>query len=334
MAPTSGRVARLLQQVDVASGRGLELGPLTNPVVRRAAGAANDVTGTVDVRYLDHVDTEALRDRYRPHAGFDIDAIVPIDYASGGRSIKDTVGDDAPFDYVIASHVIEHVPDLIGWLADVGSVLTAEGVLSLAIPDHRHCFDVLRTPTTVAEVVEAQLLGATVPSPRQVFDHHVSARSWHGQIAWCDDAPLEELQAVHPEAEALERATAAASGTYDGVHCWVFTPRSFVDLFAALHRLQLVPFDVVSCSPTEGGEFFAVLRPAEPSHATVPVALDRGRGTSLTAEQRVRLADTEMLLSAVTAERDAMLASSSWKITAPARQANALAARLRSRLRR
>lgn len=334
MGPTSARVARLLEPVDVAGGIGLELGPLTNPVVRRDMVDARDGSVTADVRYLDHVDTAALRDRYRTHAGFDVEAIVPIDYASAGRSIRSTVGADAPFHYVIASHVVEHVPDLIGWLTDVRSVLADDGVVSLAVPDHRRCFDVLRTPTVLADVVEAHLLAATVPSTRQVFDHHISARSWRGQIAWNDDPPLDELAPVHPDEEALERATAAAAGRYDDVHCWVFTPRSFVDLFAGLQRLALVGFDLVSCSETESGEFFAALRPADPLHATVPGGQGSGRRVPATAEQRERLTHSTSELDALRREHAAMLASRSWSVTSPLRRANAYAARIRTRLRR
>ncbi len=102
------RTAHLVGSIDLATAKGLELGPLNNPVVRKSDG---------DVRYLDHVDTEALRARYASHEGFDLDSIVPIDYVSWTGSIRSAVGDDGPFDYVIASHVIEHVPDLIRWLA-------------------------------------------------------------------------------------------------------------------------------------------------------------------------------------------------------------------------
>ncbi len=329
------RVARMLAPIDVTRGKGLELGPLANPVVERAGGdGAIDGTTGLDIRYLDHVDTAALRDRYRTHRGFDVDAIVPIDYASDGRTIRATVGADVPFDYVVASHVIEHVPDLIGWLADLRSVLGDAGVVSLAVPDHRRCFDIVRSPSVLADMIEAHLVRAKVPSPRQVFDHYAGARSWNGLISWESDPPLAELAPVHPEAKAFERATAAADGHYEDVQCWLFTPQSFVDLFAGLHRLGLVAFDVVSCSETVGCEFFVTLRAADPAHATVPgVAPLPGRVPQL-AGQREELAWCRRDLDALRVERDAMLASRSWHLTAPIRSLNAVAGRVRSKLRR
>ncbi len=257
------RTNRLVGGIDLATAKGLELGPLFNPLIPRSSG---------NIRYIDHVDTDALRARYASHVGFDVDAIVPIDYASGGRSIAETVGADAPFDYVVASHVVEHVPDLIGWLADLRSVLADDGLLALIVPDQRRCFDALRQPTVLADVVAAHLQGAATPSARQVFDHYASAVGRAGQIGWDGEAPLDELTAIHPEAEAMERATAAAAGgDYDDVHCWVFTPSSFCRVLAGLQRLGLVAFDVVDCSETFGIEFFVRLRPADPALArTLP----------------------------------------------------------------
>src|SRR4249920_2000015 len=108
------RTDLLLESIDVGTSKGLELGPLANPVVRRDMG---------DISYLDHVDVESLRARYATHIGFDVDAIVPIDFVSHTGSVREAVGEDVVFDYVIASHVIEHVPDLVGWLNDIRSVM-------------------------------------------------------------------------------------------------------------------------------------------------------------------------------------------------------------------
>jgi SAM-dependent methyltransferase len=280
------RTAQILRSIDLASTKGLELGPLHNPVVRRSDG---------DIRYLDHVDTDALRARYASHVGFDIDAIVPIDYAIGDGTISAAVGDDAPFDYVIASHVIEHVPDLIGWLNDVRGVLVDGGVLSLAVPDHRCCFDALRSPTVAADVVHAHLDHATVPSARQVFDHYASAVLWHGLIAWSEEPPFDELVPVHGEPEALERATAAATlGEYVDVHCWVFTPRT-----------------------------------AEPCDATVPAIDGASPRAAEAAVVRQELTAARAALASVTAELAMVKRSRSWKITQPLRGLNAVRRRHR-----
>lgn len=310
-----GRTDALLKSIDVATSKGLELGPLINPVVLREMG---------DIRYIDHVDTDALRARYATHVGFDVDAIVPIDYVSHTGSIHDAVGPDIPFDYVIASHVIEHVPDVIGWLGDIRSVLRDDGVLSLAIPDHRRCFDALRSPTVTADLIHAHLTTPTIPSPRQVFDHYSSAVAWRGLISWEEEPPFEELVLIHSETEALERATTAStSGDYLDVHCWTFTPSSFTRLFGALTRLRLVPFSLESCSETVGGEFFATLRVADAATAVSPTV---GDGLLPTASEH---AAVRAELRAGGPELKRVLASRSWQVTGPLRAVNRLLARLR-----
>jgi SAM-dependent methyltransferase len=322
----------LLASIDVAASKGLELGPLTKPVVARHRG---------DIRYIDHVDTEALRARYASHDGFDVDAIVAIDYASGDRSIAEAVGADAPFDYVVASHVVEHVPDLVRWFADVRSVLRDGGVLALAVPDHRCCFDALRSPTVPAEAVEAHLRGAVVPSPRQVFDHYHSAVSWRGVIAWSDEVPPAELAPVHSEREAYDTAAmVAATGAYHDVHCWVFTPRSFCALVASLQQLQLVPFSIEACSDSIGGEFFVTLRAATVESAVVaPSCLDvtvppPGRASE-TARVRSELREATARSDHDRAALAAVHASRSWRLICRVASARALARRLaRTALRR
>ncbi|MCY7273284.1 MAG: class I SAM-dependent methyltransferase [Phormidesmis sp. CAN_BIN44] len=67
--------------------------------------------------------------------------IVDVDYVWGEKSLIDLLETEAPLDYVIASHVIEHVPDFIGWLSEVRGILKPGGILSLAIPDKRQCLD-------------------------------------------------------------------------------------------------------------------------------------------------------------------------------------------------
>jgi len=146
--------------------RGLEIGPLHTPRFPRSR---------YEVHYVDHASTEDLRAKYASDAFMadHLDEIVEVDFVwSGGARLLDVVGDAAPFDWVFASHVIEHAPDMIGWLRDVGSVLADGGRLCLAIPDKRLCFDVNRDLTTMADLVDAHLRGLSAPGFRQIYDFH------------------------------------------------------------------------------------------------------------------------------------------------------------------
>jgi SAM-dependent methyltransferase len=239
------RFERVREHIDVAGGRGLEIGPLTSPIVTRDLG---------DVRYVDHLSTDDLRTKYAPDPLVDEDAIVPIDFVWGSRTLAEAVGPAAPFDYVVASHVLEHVPDLVGWLEEVSEVLRPGGRLSVALPDRRYTFDVRRRDTDVSEVVEAYLLGLRRPAVRATFDHfyrHVPVDAgaiWSG-LRGHDDPPPDAETAI---AFAL---SAANTDAYVDTHCWVFSDAAFLDLIATLIRLDLVHLRVVAFRPTQPWDF-------------------------------------------------------------------------------
>ena len=113
------RRAKILEGLDIARSRGVEIGPLHAPLVANSDG---------EVIYVDHADAEALRAKYArdPIVG-DVSKIVDVDAIWGERSLAERLGERVPVDYVIASHVLEHVPDLISWLQEVRSVLAPTG---------------------------------------------------------------------------------------------------------------------------------------------------------------------------------------------------------------
>jgi len=187
------RNEKLLHCIDLASQIGVEIGPLDKPIVTREMGR---------VRYVDHDITEALRLKYADFDNVDTDKIVDVDYIWGEKSLVDLTQAEAPFDYIVASHVIEHVPDFIGWLREVRGILKPGGILSLAIPDKRQCFDYHRHPSKPADVVEAYLRRHKKPSPRQIFDHFASAVSFQGDIAWNGVVNTSEFVRFHSAVEA------------------------------------------------------------------------------------------------------------------------------------
>src|SRR5258706_9842625 len=124
------RKGKLLHSVDVSSTVGLEVGPLDHPIVAKSEGS---------VFYVDHASRQDLVAKYAndPNVA-DLAKIVGVDFIWGASSLRQTIPPHLSFDYVIASHVIEHVPDVIGWLREVSDVLKPEGMLCLAIPDRRY----------------------------------------------------------------------------------------------------------------------------------------------------------------------------------------------------
>lgn len=253
----AARRARILGEIDLASGRCLEIGPLANPVV------GPDVA---DVRYVDVVDRDGLLAHYAGHSTVDADAVPAIHFTltrpdGTVATLAEAVGADAPYQHVVASHVIEHVPDMIGWLRDVAGVLEEDGALVLAIPDRRYCFDARRTPTTAGQVVQAHLDGDRTPSARAVVDHFLRAVDFSAERAWRGETPPEE--SAHPVDDVLRELARQRDGEYVDCHVWPLSPRGFADLVGDLLRLGFIDFAVERLTATRVGdqEFYATLRP-------------------------------------------------------------------------
>ena len=56
--------------------------------------------------------TEELRRWYAINDTVNVDDIVEVDHVWGDQTLAECVGATGAYDYLVASHVIEHVPDL------------------------------------------------------------------------------------------------------------------------------------------------------------------------------------------------------------------------------
>ena len=260
------------------------------------------------------------------------DADIDIDIDTGGGPLAPIMPHTV--NYAVASHVAEHVPDLLGWLADLHGVLAPDGTLGLAIPDRRFTFDRFRAESTIAEAVEAYLHTYTRPSLRQVFDS-----AWHAidigvDNAWRNDLPEDateqRLVRLKPAFELVRRL--AGNGVYNDAHCWVFTPASFLDLLEQAACLDLLPYTLQTFRPTElhGYEFFAVLRRADGDHAAATRASIHQAKAILqnwpaefafaTAHATTEMRRLQQHNAALVQAMDTMRSSRFWKMTGPARQ--------------
>lgn len=253
--PPLDRRSKLLAGLSLREQLGLEIGALCRPFLRREDGP---------VLYVDHADTATLREKYRNDPNVDVDAIVDIDAVWGACTLSQAIG-GRKVDYVVASHVIEHVPNLIGWLHELREVLSATGEVRLIVPDKRFTFDRLRDETRVESLLYSHLVGARVPQPQVIIDHVLNVVNMDCGAAWRSAVDATQLEHLHDLPMAMGVARDCIDhGNYHDVHCWVFSPQSFARLFRRLAEMELIDFACGGFFDTErnGMEFFVTLAPS------------------------------------------------------------------------
>ncbi|CAN5469185.1 hypothetical protein BH10PSE3_BH10PSE3_35140 [soil metagenome] len=242
------RLDRALAGVD-RGGLGLEIGPGGNPL---CAGRPE-----LNVRTLDHMDQAGLKAKYTAE-GWDVSRVPKIDYVWNGEAFKDLVG-DTKFKWIVASHVIEHVPDIVKFINDCADILAEDGVLSLFVPDKRYNFDYYRALTSLGRLIDANAHGDIRPSAGAVAEHYLNACMLGPQIAWNKTA-IGQPFLVHPLAEAQEKFQLTRGDTvYRDVHIWTFTPSSFRLIVDDLATLGLTELHESYFSPEGDAEFFVQL---------------------------------------------------------------------------
>jgi SAM-dependent methyltransferase len=235
-------------------GLGLEVGPSYSPIASKKEG--------FNVHILDHASAEELRAKYEGH-GVNVANIEEVDFVWHGEPVSQLIGRKGCYDWIIASHVIEHRPDLVSFLEECEGLLKDDGVLSLIIPDKRYCFDCLHGPTSTGELLDAYDQKRTRPSAGKVFDHVAGATKRNGQIAWDADT-RGTIEFVHDFSDAIKNwQQARTTDEYFDIHNWRFTPTSFRSVIYDLRALGLIHFDIKVEFDTVGCEFFATLQKSQ-----------------------------------------------------------------------
>lgn len=66
--------------------------------------------------------------KYKDHH-VNLNNIEEVDFVWRDENYSELTGKSKYYDWIIASHVIEHTPDLIGFLNDCDAILKDEGVI-------------------------------------------------------------------------------------------------------------------------------------------------------------------------------------------------------------
>ena len=231
--------------------KALEIGPLAAPIL----------TDKSKVKFADFCSREELIARHKGNGDEFVNRIPNIDFIwSGGPLPRDLI-DYAPVDLILASHLIEHVPDFIGWFQSAAKLLSPRGVISLAIPDKRQSFDYHRAPSSVGDIVEAHVTGQTRPSLRHVIDQRQYAVRYNGKNSWNEAVGAESLKKVFDAPQVVRDFISKwETSEYIDTHCWVFTPDSFVSMVAELSRLSFLSVEIIGLPIPLGSEFVVHLK--------------------------------------------------------------------------
>src|SRR4051794_10264652 len=138
-------------------GAGVELGPGHIPMPLVLPG--------VKVSYVDRWEPEENRELF-PELGV-ADFPQPDIVADLDRDGLSALGKHSQ-DFVIASHVLEHLANPLAMLAEIYRVLRPGGVTLIFLPDRRRTFDARRAPTPLEHLVAENADGVT-----SVSDEHI-----------------------------------------------------------------------------------------------------------------------------------------------------------------
>ncbi|PYT08758.1 MAG: hypothetical protein DMF60_03930 [Acidobacteria bacterium] len=243
------RKDKVLAHID-KNGRGIEIGPSHNPLAPKKEGYKVDI--------VDHLSREQLLVKYKDHQ-VNLENIEEVDFVWSGEPYAELTGRLKYYDWIIASHVIEHTPDFIGFLNDCDTILKDDGVISLIVPDKRYCFDHYRPITGISKIIDSHFQENKIHTPGTVTEYFLNVVSKAGSIAWDSSVP-----GGHNFIHSLENAiqgmkTVLNDKIYLDVHAWCFVPHSFRLVIHDLFCLGIIPFQEVDFSPTEGNEFYITL---------------------------------------------------------------------------
>ena len=239
----------LLEPLDL----GAEIGPSHSPIAPRKLG--------YNTKIVDVIDTESLKRKYE-QLSVDTSLIESVDYVWKGEPLNELIDNSLKFEYIVASHVIEHIPNPIAFFRQCEKILSDNGILILVIPDKRRCFDFLRPLSTTGQFVQAYLENATTHSIQAIYDFHAGYVTSSDLHSWSsDEQKHDDLRLLNNELAAYQACKESIKKKqYVDVHGWVFSPSSFLLIYRELRSLCLINIQLQTFSVSSGHEFYAVLK--------------------------------------------------------------------------
>lgn len=232
----------------------LEISPNINPLIVSGSG--------ISVQYLDFCTTDQLR--AQAAAKGRNPALVPhIDYVYDPQQLISECVGGRTFDFVLSSHVIEHIPNLVGHFRDISRILNDGGTYGLIVPDMSLCFDAGKLPSTLGQLVEAFVCDWKHAPVAAMIDEFHSAVWLGDKNAWSVDDAGVFLPKYKNGSQLIKNVlrNPASSKTWHG-HIWRFTPETFVQLWSEIRSFGLIDLQIKNVIPTQHMDFLCIMEKA------------------------------------------------------------------------
>lgn len=208
-------------------GKGLEFGPGANPF---------PVSLSASTIYADRFSADSLLENAYP--GQVLDSMM-VPHFLADMSDLDNFGTNS-FDYIVASHVIEHLRDPIGAIVGSHRILKSGGTLLLIIPSMTRTFDRNRPLTSLTHLVSD-------------FERYNKLDDLSHYLEW--------FLLVHNLAGPHEELAKEAWSRNSDIHYHTWTPDSFENMLNYI-QTSCVAFSSVRIFPevsADSNEFYAEL---------------------------------------------------------------------------
>lgn len=242
---------------------GIEIAPYFNPLTPKSKG--------FNCRIVDVFDENELRSRAKDDPNIPnerVGEIEPVDFVGDASHLDELMQGHEEFgscDYIVSSHNFEHLPNPIRFLRGCEQVLRPGGILSMAIPDYRACFDHFRFPTRLSDWLDAFHEDRSKPSPASLLDSSIGAAIYLDRDGKerpgfkIGTAKIERFKFDQEISDKYQRYLEKPD-VYIDTHCSVTCPEILHLLISDLIHLRLVGFEIVSISRTRTFEYFVHLR--------------------------------------------------------------------------
>lgn len=250
------KIEFISSHIDPMKTTGIEFGPHVAPLFRKTKGYS--------VKYLESRTTAELRE-LMVQQGKNPNLVEQIDFILDRDLPLSEMVKGEKFHWAASSHVIEHIPNTVGHLRDVSSVLRPGGIYAMLIPDRNYCFDCLKPASSLGMFIEAYVYSRTTGTVRSYVDEaRYGVRPAGCRTGgWTPDQATKPLALKRPDWRRMVQTVIASEGVVardSFVHQWHFDPIMFPNIIGDLIELGLIDFDIVEAVPTYNMDFICILK--------------------------------------------------------------------------